>query len=57
MAEAVDDGVAGGALERARQRGDCVALGVHAALDLGGGVAALDEDDGGADGHEPVQLY
>jgi hypothetical protein len=55
-AEPVEDCVALGAVEGTGQSGDLVAVGCHAALDLSGGVAALDEDDGGSDGHQTVKL-
>jgi hypothetical protein len=55
-AEPVEDCVTLSAVEGSGQSGDLVAVGCHAALDLGGGVAALDEDDGGSDGHQTVKL-
>jgi hypothetical protein len=55
-AEPVEDCVTLSAIEGSGQSGDLVAVGCHAALDFGGGVAALDEDDGGSDGHQTVKL-
>jgi hypothetical protein len=55
-AEPLEDLIACGTLESAREGGDFVAVCSHAALNLCGGVAALDEDDGGSDGHQTVKL-
>ena len=45
-AELVEDIISLGSVEGARKGSDLVAVGSHASLDLGGGVATLDEDDG-----------
>ena len=55
-AELVEDIISLGSVEGARKGSDLVAVGSHASLDLGGGVATLDEDDGRGDGHQTVEL-
>jgi hypothetical protein len=55
-AELVEDGVTLSTIEGTRERSDLVTVGGHATLDFCGGVTALDEDDGGSDGHQTVKL-
>jgi hypothetical protein len=55
-AELVEDIISLSSVQGAGKGSDLVAIGSHASLDLCGGVAALDEDDGRGDGHQTVEL-